>query len=243
MIDIHSHILPGLDDGAESFEESIMMARMAVESGINVLVATPHCSDSLKREVRERVLILRDMLQEAEIPLKVCMGMEIFGTVYTSRLLREKKLVTLNNSRYPLVEFSFSSSGEEETDILQDMLWSGYVPVVAHPERYKYIRENPELINIWAKMGCLFQINKGSLLGKFGGDIKKMADSLLKRGFVTAVASDSHSAEVRTPWMKDAYNYVADAVGYSEAEKLLNHNPRTILKNDTIRSVEPEWYR
>ena len=90
MIDLHSHILPGIDDGAQSFEESLNMARLAVESGVTVMAVTPHCMNDRSKEVREKVLIFRDILQEAEIPLKVCMGMEIFGTEYTARLLREK---------------------------------------------------------------------------------------------------------------------------------------------------------
>ena len=243
MVDIHSHILPGLDDGADNFEEALVMAKIAVESGVTAITATPHCMEARTKEIREKILILRDMLQEADIPLKVCMGMEIFGTSYTSRLLREKKLITLNNSRYPLVEYSFTSSGEEETNILREMLWSGYIPIVAHPERYQFIRENPQLINEWAKMGCLFQINKGSLLGKFGRDVKKMADSLLKRGFAAAVASDAHSAEVRTPWMREVYDYISDNFSYDEANRLLNENPKRILKNENIPSVTPEWYR
>ena len=123
------------------------------------------------------------------------------------------------------------------------MLWSGYNPIVANPERYQFIRENPQLINEWAKMGCLFQINKGSLLGKFGRDVKKMADSLLKRGFAAAVASDAHSAEVRTPWMREVYDYISDNFSYDEANRLLNENPKRILKNENIPSVTPEWYR
>ena len=243
MIDLHSHILPGLDDGAKSYSESIEMAKLAVENGVTAMVATPHCIDDRKKEIRKATLILRDLLSEKGIPLKIYMGMEIFGTAYTSRLLREKRLFTLNNSRYPLVEFSFNSSGEEETHILQDMIWAGYTPLVAHPERYNFIKEDPEIINTWKRMGCLFQINRGSIMGRFGKDAQIMGVSLLKRGFCTAVASDAHSPMVRTPYLKDVKEVITRALSEEKAEELLHKNPRTILKNEEIISgEEPQWY-
>ena len=243
MIDLHSHILPGIDDGSQSFEESLNMARLAVESGVTVMAVTPHCMNDRSKEVREKVLVLRDILKEAEIPLKLCMGMEIFGTEYTSRLLREKRLFTLNKSKYPLVEFSFSTSGESETEILHDMIWSGYRPLVAHPERYDFIRENPELTNIWRKMGCLFQINRGSLMGRFGSDIQNMAHSLVKRNFADIVASDAHSERMRTPYLKDVYDLITEKYSYDMGDKLFYYNPKKILKNEDVLSSEPDWYR
>ena len=242
MIDLHSHILPDLDDGAESFQESIEMARMAVDSGVNVMVATPHCSSYRGNEVRDKVLIFRDMLEDLDIPLKVCMGMEIFATDETLSLLKEKKLYTLNNSRYPLVEFSFDSDGIDETYLLKELVFGGYTPLVAHPERYGFVMEDPQIINKWAKMGCLFQINKGSLLGRFGIAIQRMAVSLLNRGFASVIASDAHSAKYRTPWMKDAEELIIKGFGSEAADLLLYQNPKKILRNEKITGNTPVWY-
>ncbi|MBO5128854.1 MAG: hypothetical protein J6B95_00705 [Oscillospiraceae bacterium] len=242
MIDLHSHILPGLDDGAQSLAEALDMARIAVDSGVRAMVATPHCMEDRAIEVWSAVQLLRNALEEMNIPLRLFMGMEIFGTDDTVRLLREGKLFTLNNSRYPLIEFSFRSSGDAETDILRDVIRAGYRPLVAHPERYDYVREDPELINEWKRMGCLFQVNRGSLMGRFGNGPRQMAGALVERGFATVVASDAHSARMRTPWMGDVLELIAERISPTAAEFLLLRNPVSIIKNEDLPPVEPEWF-
>lgn len=243
MIDLHAHILPELDDGSQSLRQSLEMARLAVESGVTAMAATPHCADDRAGEVRTAVVLLRDALQEARIPLKLFMGMEIFGTPDTVRLLAEKKLYTLNGSRYPLIEFSFRSDGEEETRILQSVILAGYQPLVAHPERYLYIQRDPQRVNQWKKMGCHFQVNRGSLMGRFGPDAQEMAMALIDRGFATVVASDAHSPDLRTPWMRDVRDMLIKDFSLEAARCLLLRNPRSILKNEQLSPVEPEWFR
>ena len=242
MIDLHSHILPELDDGSQSLEESLAMARMAVQSGVTVMVATPHCMDDRAQQTPGGVYLLREALHDTEVPLKLCLGMEIFGTADTVRLLRAGRLFPLNGSQYPLIEFSFRSTGEEETEILHQVLRAGYRPLVAHPERYGYVRENPELINLWTKMGCLLQVNRGSLLGRFGPGAQRMAAELVERGFVTAVATDAHSPRVRTPWMKDIQSLLSQEYSPQLARELLLQNPQRILKNEPLPPVKPEWF-
>lgn len=242
MIDLHSHILPGLDDGSQSLEASLAMARMAVDSGVTAMVATPHCADDRTREVYAAWQLLREALEENEIPLQLYLGMEIFGTPLTARMLQEGRLFTLNGSRYPLVEFSFRSDGEEESRILRSICKTGYRPVVAHPERYRYVQQNPKLINRWYRMGCLIQVNRGSLLGRFGRHAQKMAVELVDRGFATLIASDAHSARVRTPWMEDVRNLLTKEFSPLCAQVLLQENPEKILKNEDILPVQPEWF-
>lgn len=242
MIDLHSHILPELDDGSQSLEESLAMARMAVQSGVTVMVATPHCMDDRAQQVYAAWRLLREALRDTEVPLKLSLGMEIFGTTDTVRLLRAGRLFPLNGSQYPLIEFSFRSTGEEETEILHQVLRAGYRPLVAHPERYGYVRENPELINLWTRMGCLLQVNRGSLLGRFGPGAQQMAAELVERRFVTAVATDAHSPRMRTPWMKDIQALLSQEYSPQLARELLLQNPQRILKNEPLPPVEPEWF-
>lgn len=242
MIDLHSHILPELDDGARSLEESLEMARMAVDSGITAMAATPHCAHDRTREVRESWQLLCEALRENEIPLKLLPGMEIFGTGETVRLLKEGKLLTINGSRYPLVEFGFYSTGDEETLVLRSLCKAGYRPIVAHPERYSYIQRSPRMINQWYRMGCLIQVNRGSLLGRFGRQAQAMAVELVERGFATMVATDAHSSRVRTPWMRDVREILTREVSPQCAKALLLENPRRVLKNEEIPRIEPEWF-
>ena len=242
MIDLHCHILPQLDDGAQSLTDALEMARLAVNSGVTAMAATPHCIDDRSGAIRERILMLRELLEEEQIPLRLYMGMEIFGTEDTALLLRQKRLMTLNNSRYPLVEFAFRGSGELQTQILQSILLEGFTPVVAHPERYGYVQEQPDLVNLWARMGCLFQVNRGSLLGRFGSEARHVGFALVNRGFATVVASDGHSPRMRTPWMEDVYHLLQEQVSDAAAEYLLVHNPKAILRNQTLTTGEPEWF-
>lgn len=242
MIDLHSHILAGLDDGARDPEVSLRMAALAVDSGVSHLVATPHCRDGGAHKVREATAFLQQLLKESGIPLKLYAGMEIFGSYETARLLREGKLLTLNQSRYPLVEFEFVSDGIPETEILRQILQAGYRPLVAHPERYVYAQRDPELLNAWVRMGCLLQVNKGSLTGRFGRASQMLALELVDRGMATVVASDAHSSRVRTPWMYDAWELIAREISPIAAEQLMLENPRKILNNENLSVLEPEWF-
>ena len=242
MIDLHSHILPELDDGSQSLRESLAMARMAVDSGITAMVATPHCADDRSWETYEAWQLLSQALSENEIPLKLFPGMEIFGTPDTVRMLREGKLFTLNGSRYPLIEFSFRSDGEEETAILRSVCKADFRPVVDHPERYGYVQRDPRMVNRWHRMGCLFQVNRGSLLGRFGSRAQETAFELVNRGFASVVASDAHSPRMRTPWMADVQQLLTEEISAQCARVLLKENPKKILKDEEIPPVVPEWF-
>ena len=242
MIDLHCHILPGFDDGARHEEEAIDMAVLAARSGVSGVVATPHCIDGGTQEVLAGVRQLQQWLLESRVNLQIYPGMEIFGTEHTARLLQQGRLLTLNGSRYPLMEFDFVSDGQEETRILQSVLDAGYVPLVAHPERYQYVKEDPYLINLWTKMGCLLQVNKGSLLGRFGEGSRLLAMELVGRGFAAVVGSDAHYAGARTPWLYDVWDLLARQFEPIAARTLLQTNPGKIIKNQTISLEMPEWF-
>ena len=122
------------------------------------------------------------------------------------------------------------------------MIRAGYQPLVAHPERYDYIQEDPELVNAWKRMGCLFQVNRGSLTGRFGNGPRQMGMELVERGFAAVVASDAHSPAVRTPWMKDVWELLTREVSPIAAEYLLLRNPRSIIRNEQLPPAEPEWF-
>lgn len=242
MIDLHCHILPQMDDGAHDLDEALHMAHLAVRSGVTDIVVTPHCMDGGAQPMAENVAMLQEVLQEIHIPLRLYPGMEIFATPDTARLLQQGSLLTLNGSRYPLVEFDFVSDGEQETQILQSILQAGYIPLVAHPERYEYTQQDPQLLNLWVSMGCLLQVNKGSVLGRFGERTRQLALAMVDRGFATVVASDAHAARMRTPYLYDTKTFLERHFTPIAAEVLLRDNPWRILNNKQIPSVTPEWF-
>lgn len=242
MIDLHSHILPGLDDGSTGIVQSIEMAKIAVDSGIRAMAVTPHCIDDRRIGIRTALSMLRDALEEAQIPLKLYPGMEIMGSPSTADMLLDGRLITINGSRYPLVEFPFKSDGDTETNTLAQIVEAGYTPVVAHPERYLYVQEDPSILNLWKEMGCAFQVNRGSFLGHFGGNARILAYDMTVRGFTTIIASDAHSNQHRIPWMRDIKNILDREISPLSAQYLLRQNPLHILRNEDIPSLDPDWF-
>lgn len=248
LIDLHSHILPGLDDGSRNIRESLEMARMAVKGGIRVMAATPHgdmVSDPAM--IFAAVRDLSEALRKERIPLRLLVGMEILGSSDTARLLKENKLYTLNSSNYPLIEFHVGAGDSmpervAQTRILQDVIQAGFRPIIAHPERYASVRKNPAIVNLWSEMGCLFQINRGSLLGRFGGEVQEVAMELTRRGFATVVASDAHRQDERVPRLDDIWTLLERRVAPQAAQCLLLENPRRLLKNQEPVKMKPEWF-
>ncbi len=242
MIDLHCHILPGLDDGAETLQQALEMAAMAESCGVTAIVATPHCAHDRCQEVFDGWSRLQQALQREQIAVKLLPGMELFGTPDTAKMLRQNRLLTLNGSRYPLVEFDFFTDGQQETRILAQLLDAGYIPLVAHPERYEYLQRDPRRIDLWCRMGCLFQINRGSLMGRFGPEARQLAFSMVDRGFAAVVASDGHSPRFRTTWLKDVQRLLQEEFSTQTAQLLLEDNPRKILQDMQLTPLRPEWF-
>lgn len=248
MIDIHAHILPGLDDGAQDMESTLRMAAMAAESGVTAIVATPHSNLDEARpnywdeRLRRRLADAQRELDRAGAPVALFPGMEVFGTPDVPELLREGKLIPLADSRYLLIEFPFQNYGREATRILAAVADEGYRPVVAHPERYRYVQRDPILLNEWVELGCLLQVNRGSLMGRFGRTVEVLSLALVDRGFAAFVASDAHSPLVRTTWMKDVQDFLQEEYSGKLAQLLLEGNPGRLLRNEEIEMEEPEWF-
>ncbi len=234
IADIHCHILPELDDGAASVSVSLEMARLAKKSGVDIVVATPHSLEA-ERNPRffERVLdatdFLNDCLFEENIDLKIIPGMEIFATDDTLSLLNSGLLLPLGNTDNVLIEFDFDDSLHRMGYILYELVNGGYTPVIAHPERYFDVIGNPEVADEWIDMGCKLQINKGSILGRFGAEAAHTARDFIRHGKAFAVASDAHGAAYRTPHMGEAADELIRLTDEKTAKDLLCTNPYKIL--------------
>ena len=248
MIDIHAHILPGVDDGAADMDSALEMAAVSAESGVDTIVATPHCFASRGQnlwdnDLLQRMKELKLRIDRAGIPVRLLPGMEIFCEAGTAAGLKTRKLIGACGSRYPLVEFDFSDYEEQMTQQLAQICAMGMRPVIAHPERYEYVQYDPTIINRWVRIGCLLQINRGSLLGRFGRMEEALARELVERGFVTAVASDAHSTTMRTPWLADVQRLLQEEFSPLAAHRLLEEYPRKIINNEEIQMEEPFWFR
>lgn len=247
MIDLHAHLLPAVDDGSPSAEVSLEMARLAVESGVTDLVVTPHCGlpdgGGLRPQALHRhVSAMANLLAREGVALRLHAGMEIFGLPDTAEKLRAGALCTLAGSRYPLIEFPFEDYAREATAVLDEVLRLGMRPIVAHPERYRYAQRDPRLLELWTDMGCLLQLNRGSLLGRFGEREEALAHSLVSRGFAAFVSSDAHSSVRRTPWMRDVHALLVREYGERTAQRLLHDAPLCVLRNERIETETPDRF-
>lgn len=240
MIDIHAHILPEIDDGAPSLDTSLAMAEIAVSTGVDTMIMTPHCNipdyydNYYSLPLMQAFRNLRRALDDAGIPLQVLPGMEIFCTPDLPSLISSRKVVGLNFSNYLLVEFNFGAEPDWMTQQLQNILNTGRIPVIAHPERYDAVFEIPEITAAWAQMGCLLQCNKGSFLGSFGRQVENTAHLLLEHHLVSFIASDAHRPDRRTPHMHEIYQYIAHQYSAETAHSLMQANPMRICRNKPV---------
>ena len=229
MIDIHTHILPGVDDGAEDLMDALLMAELAAESGVHTLIATPHSSDLPVGEILQQVQKLQEKINERQIPLRLLTGMEIYATGQGTEQISIERVLPLNHTQYYLLEFGFHAVGQRITELLKNVLETGAIPVVAHPERYISVQKNPEIVLNWLDMGCQLQMNKGSIMGSFGRETFRAADTLLRNDCITYIASDAHSPYRRTTYMKDTYELIKEEFSVSMARRLFQENPEKYL--------------
>ena len=240
MYDLHCHIVYGVDDGADTLFESVEMAQLAYEGGTNVIVATPHCNipssymNLWEDDLKNRFSELEKAVKEAGVPIKILPGQEIFCQAGTLNLLKAGKVITLNNSRYPLVEFKFEENGEMVVAKLKKLISEGYVPVVAHPERYRFIAEDVDMLMKIKKLGCVMQVNKGSFKGTFGRKAQSIAYYMLESQVVDVISSDGHGPYVRTPFLSDIHEIISEMYTTDYADLLLKDNPRAIVNDKTV---------
>jgi len=240
MVDIHCHILPGMDDGAESMEQSVEMAEMAISDGITHVVATPHANAEFRFDpavIRQR----RDELQQrVGDRLMLATGCDFhlsFENLQDLHQNREK--YTINQKNYLLVEFADFSIPPGTDETLHQLLLSGISPIITHPERNRIIRAKPHMLRKWLRQGCYVQLTAQSLLGGFGESTQKQAKEWLDRDMVHFFASDAHNTTKRPLQLRKAYEVTAEKRGEAIARALFLDNPLAAVEGRPL-PYEPE---
>ena len=242
LIDIHSHILPGIDDGSPDLETSIKMAEIAVSEGITDMIATPHFiasdKETDKAAIIEKVEELNENLKQRSINLKIYPGKESFLTPEIPRFYDEGRLLTLcGTGKYILVELPMMTIPLYAPDVIHSLRLRGLNVILAHPERNREIAKNPEKLKEFLKLGTLTQINSISLLGALGRDAKHAAEKIINSGMAHFVATDCHTTRSRSPRIKDALKFLKGQA----AELLLVENPTKILKGRDMDSASEAY--
>jgi protein-tyrosine phosphatase len=236
-IDIHNHILPGLDDGPETIELSLEMARIAHRNGIFKIVATPHHNDywrPRKEEIIEKLERLNNELADKNIPVEIFPGNELRVADDLPEKLYNREVLPLAGSRYILVEFPFNNIPIYIISVVADLINDGWRPVLAHCERVYDIQQNIKLLDNYINMGCMVQVNSNSLTGELGRSSYKTAIQLLKLGYVDIIASDAHSPHNRIPDFSKALKIASKIVGRAKAEAMVSVAPEKILEDQTV---------
>lgn len=225
MIDIHCHIIPGVDDGSPDFETSGAMAEIAVKSGIKAIIATPHITEVLSlKKVYESGIKLQQFIYKKGLDLKLYTGGEI-----PFRLLEEgRNLVTLGGSSFMLIEFLPGYVPANAADVFRSYVKKGFKLIIAHPERNIVFMKNPHTLFDLLMPGVYTQVTGMSLKGSFGTSIKIFAGELLKHNKVDFIASDAHDCKYRTPELKSLLFSGKNKKYLSRLEKILTQNPEMI---------------
>ncbi len=237
MTDLHCHILPGLDDGAFSLDESLMMAESAFESGTRGIVCTPHSGRYSQDELFSAFSELRRALARHGIPIEIYMGQEIYLTEHFAMQIRDIESgypITINGTAYLLVEFDPMAHSRILKDAVDRLSASGFIPIIAHPERYRAIAEDIFLAQRLKASGALLQLNKGSLKGAFGPDAMRAASYMLDERMADFIASDAHSPYERTPKLRDVHAFVSEQYSIDYADFLMRDNPARVVGNRAI---------
>jgi protein-tyrosine phosphatase len=242
MIDLHCHILPGLDDGAADMDEAVEMARIARADGVRTIVATPHVfRDGSDPAVLGRIAAKRDELAKAlagaGVDVKIVCGAEVyFSHEFLEEVRRKRKRIVINGSAYLFVEFPPEHVYASARDIFFDLMSDAVIPIIAHPERNTDFQKDPGRLYELVRMGALAQANSRSFLGGYGTRVRETVESFLRLSLVHIIASDAHSPRTRAPRLKAAVAEAAKIVGESAAAAMAGANPEAVIGDG-----EPPW--
>jgi protein-tyrosine phosphatase len=242
MIDLHSHILPGLDDGASSWEESLQMARRAGDDGIHTMMASPHlfkkrtvnlAEMNRKADVLNQISSFKQKLLTEGIDLEIIPGCDFPLSFEGLQLLDEDQVLTVNDGkRYLLLEFPDFSLPPASEDICFRLKSKGITPIITHPERHFIFQEKPQKLHRFLEMGCLVQLTAGSLTGDFGRQVAGVARKMMRQGYIQLLASDAHDTRRRPPLLCKALKEAASLVGKDQALDMVTVIPERIIRGE-----------
>ena len=248
FVDIHSHVLHGLDDGAKTLDESVQMLELAASAGTTDIVATPHASGQYVYRPELIEARLEELRPLTSVRIHRGCDFHLQADNIEDALAHPKKY-TINGRGYLLVEFPEMSIFSSTDEILLQLLDAGIVPIVTHPERNARLQQKLDDIARWVELGCCVQVTAGSITGTFGKGASTCADALVERGLVHFIASDAHDCRRRPPGLRDAYDDLSRKWGEERIRPLFVENPAAVLTGDAIEvDVAPvvkrrKWYQ
>lgn len=241
MIDIHSHLVYGVDDGSKSMEDTRRMLKEAKNAGFTDVICTPHYMEDYYEvpcnEISERISNMRDLAKGIDI--KIHQGNEIYANENIIEYIKSDQATSLNDSKYVLIEFPMQNEPINMDQVIYLLLQAGKVPIVAHPERYSYVRENPNMLLEYIEQGVLFQTNYGSVIGMYGNEIKETAKRLLTHNMIHFLGSDNHRINTVYKHIPEALKTLEKWIGEDKIIELTTDNPSYILNDEELEIDDP----
>ena len=247
MIDIHSHILPNIDDGARSIEETFNLIKEAQKAGFEAIISTSHYMENYyETDVPERevwVKAICENLQTKNIETNLYLGNEIYFSDNIIELLEQRKASTINDTSYVLFELPLNAEPMNLYDVVYEMLQYKLVPILAHPERYSYVQKDPDLIYDLIEKGVLMQANYGSIIGQYGEKAQIIVRKFFKNNMVHFLGSDVHRPNTIYPKIPQILREIESIIGSEKLEELTTKNPKLLLNNKKIEIEEPTDFK
>lgn len=242
MIDLHCHILPGIDDGAENIEESVTMCHIAYKDGIRTIVATPHTMNGIFINERDYILAevkkLQEVLITKKIDILIIPGADVHINYNLLELIRDGKAMTINNNgKYILLEFPHHHVPPKISEFVFKLKLNKIIPIFTHPERNIAIQKDLNIILRLVELGALTQITANSLIGEFGPSASKCAIEMLKHNLAHIIASDAHSSRFRSPVLSHSVVKAARIISQKWAEAMVTDIPRAIIFGENIADL------
>lgn len=236
MIDIHSHIIPNVDDGARSVEETFNILKEAQEAGFTDVILTSHFLLNYYETNAQELIFWKEKLQEVlkkqGTKINLHSGMEIYITNQMEELLENKKILTLANSRYMLIELPLATNVKYFDYVVYYLEAKGIKPIIAHPERYKCVQKDPDIVEEYIEKGCLIQCNYGSIVNLYGREAEKTIKTILKKNQVRFLGSDVHRENGTYLIILDAIKKIRKIIGENKINEITTINPKKILQNE-----------
>lgn len=237
-IDIHSHILPGVDDGAKDEKQSLEMLKLAAADGITDIIATPHFhyrrGHATPAQIKAAAAKCQQLIKDAGLNINIYTGNELYYTHELLETVKAGEALTMADSDYVLLEFSPDTERRKIQNAVYQFLSEDYYPIIAHMERYMAFQKHPDFAYAISDMGTYFQLNAGSLLGTAGWSTKRFSRAMLKSGMIHFIGTDTHDIKNRPPQLEKALTWLEKKFGEDEALQYVSKNPQMILKNEAI---------
>ena len=242
MVDIHSHLIYEVDDGSKSIEDTIYMLKEAEDAGFTDIILTPHYMENYFtvscNEISEKIKLIKEKM--GNINVNLYQGNEIYSTTNIINLINNKQATTLNNSRYVLIELQMQEKPIELDEVIYLLLKNNKIPIIAHPERYKYVQDDPNILLDYINEGVLFQANYGSISGMYGKTVKQTVKKLITHNMIHFLGSDNHRTNSIYSNMEQTLKTLNKWVNKKNVKELTEINPKNILNNEEFDINEPQ---